>query len=215
EGLIRARVDGEIVEVGEEPPKLAKTKAHTIEAVVDRLVVREGIRPRLAESVDRALKLGDGTILLSSQVGDAWEDRVFSTRLACPSCGTGLEEVEPRTFSFNSPHGACPACGGLGVADAEAEEPTPCPACGGSRLRAEARAVTLAGRSIVELCALDAASARAWLEALSFAPPLDLIGPPLVREAASRLGFLDRAGLGYLTLDRAADTLSGGELQRV
>src|SRR5262249_11112299 len=158
----------------------------SIEAVVDRLVVREGIRPRLAESVDRALKLGEGTILLSSQVDSGWEDRVFSTRLACPSCGTGLAEIEPRTFSFNSPHGACPACGGWGAVEAEGREPTVCPSGSGTRLRREARGVTVAGRSIAELCQLDVTSARGWLDGLNFSPPLDLIGPPLVREAANR-----------------------------
>ncbi|HEU5116473.1 MAG TPA: ABC-ATPase UvrA, partial [Isosphaeraceae bacterium] len=114
-GLIRARVDGEMVEI-QEPPKLAKTKTHDIEAVVDRLVVREGIRPRLAESIDRARKLSDGTVTLSVQNDQGgWEDRTLSERFACPECGVGLEEVEPRTFSFNSPHGACRSCDGLGT----------------------------------------------------------------------------------------------------
>ncbi len=114
-GLIRARVDGQVVEI-QDAPKLAKTKTHDIEAVVDRLVIREGIRPRLAESVDRALKLGSETVLLSVQnPAGTWDDRVLSTHFGCPDCGIGLEEIEPRTFSFNSPHGACPECQGLGT----------------------------------------------------------------------------------------------------
>jgi excinuclease ABC subunit A len=313
EGLIRARVDGEVVEVAEGPPRLAKTRAHTVEAVVDRLVVREGIRPRLAESIDRALKLGEGTVVLAAQEADgSWSDRVLSVHFACPECGLGLAGLEPRTFSFNSPYGACPSCDGLGSlrefdpelvapdrslsiaqgavapwapdgpkADTPLDEPalsallkrfdltrktpldrwpeealrgffrgdagsrfagviphleaeyqaarsdrrraaldayrseSPCPACGGARLRPEARAVTLDGRAIHEVAALTAEAARPYFEGLRFEGPLERVGPPLVREIAGRLGFLERVGLGYLTLDRAADTLSGGELQRV
>lgn len=117
-GLLRARVDGAIVEMTDDPPKLAKNRAHNIEAVVDRLVVREGIRPRLSESIDLALKLGDGTVVLSAQSDMDWDDLVLSVNYACPSCGTGFEELEPRTFSFNSPHGACPTCSGLGTLSA-------------------------------------------------------------------------------------------------
>jgi excinuclease ABC subunit A len=120
-GLIRARVDGQIIEVAEPPPKLVKTKAHTIEAVIDRLVIRDGIRPRLAESLDLALKLADGRVLAlietpaSPPSPAGWEERLLSVHLACPECGTSLAEIEPRSFSFNSPHGACPACDGLGA----------------------------------------------------------------------------------------------------
>jgi excinuclease ABC subunit A len=148
-GLIRARVDGEMVEITDTPPKLTKTKAHSIEAVVDRLVIRDGIRPRLAESLDLALKLADGRVLALIEVpkereGEApsepaqstppgpaqktartearppgidvsprWDELLLSIHLSCPACG-GLPEIEPRTFSFNSPHGACPACQGIG-----------------------------------------------------------------------------------------------------
>src|SRR4051794_8300071 len=117
-GLLRARVDGQVVELKDEPPKLARTRTHDVEAVVDRLVVREGIRPRLAESVDLALKLGGGSVILSARSDDAWDDLLLSVNYACPSCGTGFDELEPRTFSFNSPYGACPRCGGLGVLSA-------------------------------------------------------------------------------------------------
>ncbi len=310
--LMRARVDGQVLEVDAEPPKLAKTKVHTIEAVVDRLVVREGIRPRIAESVDLALKLGEGTVILAVQAGDTWADRISSIHYACPSCGTSLGELEPRTFSFNSPHGACKACGGLGsfsrfvpdlvVPDrsksldegavaawaalppagrAEAgADPTlgsflkrqklsrltplddwprtalgsffageigvfpgilpdlerqfaaaktharrsalesfrsevTCPDCLGARLRPEARAVMVGGLAIHNLTALSVVAARVFLGSLRFDPTLERVGPPLVAEVDSRLAFLDEVGLSYLTLDRGADTLSGGELQRV
>ena len=109
-----------MVEVTDTPPKLVKTKTHTIEAVIDRLVIREGIRPRLAESLDLALKLADGRVLALVETPAAppspagWDERLLSIHLACPACGTSLPEIEPRSFSFNSPHGACPACDGLG-----------------------------------------------------------------------------------------------------
>ena len=134
-GLIRARVDGEIVEVTEEPPKLAKTKAHTIEAVVDRLVIREGIRPRLAESIDLALKLAEGVVVFSAETGGGWEDHLLSVHLACPELRHRAASLEPRSFSFNSPHGACPTCEGLGVVRdvrRSTRSRVPCPACDGT-----------------------------------------------------------------------------------
>ena len=317
--LLRARVDGTILDLNDEAevPKLVKTKVHTIEAVVDRLVVRDGIRPRVAESVDRALELGGGSILLVVQDGETWTDQVASIHYACPGCGTSLDEIEPRTFSFNSPQGACPQCGGLGsfarfdpdlVAadrskaldngaisawdaltegardelefdpalnlflkrhDLDRSRPlhdwpakilkaffegekkgdgpkpfpgllkqlgaalegartdarrealalfqslTTCPSCEGARLRPEARGVTIGGKAIHELTGLAINEARAWLASLRFEPRHELIGPPLVAEVDARLAFLERVGLSYLTLARGADTLSGGELQRV
>jgi excinuclease ABC subunit A len=309
-GLLRVRVDGQIMEV-KDAPKLARTRTHNIEAVIDRIVIREGIRPRLSESIDLALKLSEGTVLVSAQTGTDWEDHLASIHFACPTCGTGLEELEPRTFSFNSPYGACPACGGLGThaafdpelvipdrslslaagavapwrpAGAKAAESliddaalsgylkkhrltrktplaswpakvltqfldggedfsgvipelervyraakterrrelmerfrsqTTCTSCLGSRLRREARAVQVGGKGIDVVSALPITAAREFFDTLRFEPAHSLIGPPLVREIVSRLGFLDRVGLGYLALARSADTLSGGELQRV
>ncbi len=113
-GLIRARIDGEMVEVSDAPPKLAKNRSHTIEAVVDRLSIRDGIRPRLAESLDLALKLSGGGILALFESEEGWAEQSMSIQLICPVCDSSLPEIEPRTFSFNSPHGACPACDGLG-----------------------------------------------------------------------------------------------------
>ena len=226
------------------------------------------MRARLAESLDRALKLGDGTVILSEEADGRWTDRVLSVKFACPDCGVGLEEVEPRTFSFNSPHGACRDVRGLGTVTLEEtgagawkrglspagtrSVPVPfsrlrgqgnrsvwweqgtgnarvaatasplsyqtevlCPACGGARLRPEALAVTLGDRSIFEVSTIPAAEAGKFFEALRFDPSLERVGPPLVVEMVKRLGFLGRVGLDYLTLDRGAGTLSGGELQRV
>ena len=312
-GLIRVRVDGQVTELTDPPPKLAKTKAHDIEAVVDRLVVREGIRPRLAESIDLALKLSGGTVIISAQSGEVWEDQTLSIHFACPSCGSSFQELEPRTFSFNSPQGACPTCDGLGtvsafdpdlvipdrskslsegaiapwnlgkpaakaltgrvdrlvpllkrhklsptsalkswsakairlllegepeheftglLAELEAEwkdlkseaqrmaweafrDETPCSDCGGARLNAQARSVTVAGLGIHEVSSLPVSDSLGFFQSLQFAPPRDQIGGPLVLEIRRRLEFLEKVGLGYLTLARPSDTLSGGELQRV
>ena len=208
-GLIRARVDGEIVEVTEQPPKLAKTKIHRIEAVIDRLVIREGIRPRLAESIDLALKLSEGIVVIAAETVMGWEDHVLSIHLSCPGCGAGLHALEPRGFSFNSPYGACPTCEGLGViATAETkDEKIPCPACGGTRLRPEARAVRIAGRSIDQVSALAIEALRREFEQMDFDAAQEPVARPLVREITGRLSFLEEVGLGYLSLARGRHAL--------
>ena len=121
-GFQRARVDGEVLDVGGEPPELEPRKNHTIEAVVDRIVIREGIDDRLAESLNLAVTHGQGAVLIASLIRDPdhatagqWHDRLFSTLYACPNCKINYEELEPRTFSFNSPYGMCPTCEGLGA----------------------------------------------------------------------------------------------------
>lgn len=182
---------------------------------------------RLAESVDLALKHGDGVLIVAyaekRDGKDVWHDAVFSTKYACPQCGTNLAEIEPRTFSFNSPYGACPECEGLGkrrpldvngvpLEDEDFEE---CPACKGTRLRPEARAVRVGGKGIHEVGALAVGDACGFFEKLAWSAAEQPIAQPLVAEIARRLKFLDKVGVEYLTLDRAADTLSGGELQRV
>ncbi|TWT78095.1 UvrABC system protein A [Posidoniimonas polymericola] len=120
-GFVRVRVDGVTYPI-EDAPELAAGKSHDIQAVIDRVVIREGITARLEESVRLAIKNGDGVVLLvyqtpesKQQDPDKWLERVFNTRFACPDCKSGVLEVEPRTFSFNSPYGACPACHGMGV----------------------------------------------------------------------------------------------------
>ncbi|MEO1617567.1 MAG: excinuclease ABC subunit UvrA [Planctomycetota bacterium] len=211
-GLVRARVDGDVYLL-EDVPKLAIRKNHTIEAVVDRLVVREDIGTRLADSLSLALRLGDGLVSAASlSDGEDWKDQLFSTAMACVDCGASLEEVEPRTFSFNSPYGACATCEGLGHIDDEV-----CVDCNGTRLRPEALGVTVDGCSITDLTAMSLCDARQWLD--TFGQQLSTlqtaVATPIRREVSKRLAFLERVGVGYLTLDRSADTLSGGELQRV
>jgi len=329
-GFVRARVNGEVRDVSEEIV-LDRYKMHTIEAVIDRLVVRHGehgLDPsRLADSLETALKMGGGVALIAPENG---EDMLFSEHLACAQCGISLAEIEPRTFSFNSPHGACPACSGLGVrlvldpdliipskdltlaegaiqpwsrastsetfygqllksvadhygfsldvpvselspehlrillygsgdqvltltytnhrgrqasyqttfegvipnlerryketsSDYIREEierymtPRTCEACGGARLRPESLAVTVAGRNIVQVAALPVLEAREFFRTL----PAQLserdraVAHQILKELNARLGFLVDVGLEYLTLDRAAATLSGGEAQRI
>ena len=222
-GFVRARIDGEVREVND-PPELSPRTAHTIEAVVDRLVIREGVQPRLAESVRLAIRHGEGLVVASYEDAGAGRRRAasaggatrfFSTLYACPNCGISFEEIEPRTFSFNSPYGACPKCEGLGVIPADGTLCVTCPDCGGSRLRPEARAVRIAGRAIHEATAQNVAAAEVFFRSLEFPADRRPIADPLTSEIISRLEFLNQVGLGYLTLDRAAETLSGGELQRV
>jgi len=240
-GFVRVRVDGEVYDL-DAVPDLAPRRNHTVEAVVDRIIVREGVRSRLAESVRLALRHGEGlvaaTFLPPESASDDWQDRLYSTEHACPLCKLSYEELEPRTFSFNSPYGACPECEGLGrslAVDPAAVEESPqsnrndsaeeraepslgqlvCPACKGARLRPEARSVRVGGRAIHELTALAVRPARDFFATLNFVPSAAPIGGPIVREIVARLDFLDSVGLDYLTLDRAADTLSGGELQRI
>ncbi|MFM9965684.1 MAG: excinuclease ABC subunit UvrA [Planctomycetaceae bacterium] len=267
-GFVRARVNGELIEASQ-PPKLAKTKSHTIEAIVDRIVVKAGLQARLRESVELALKHGDGTVVLSQQTADGWEDHAYCSRFACADCGVSFAELEPRTFSFNSPHGACLSCRGLGVVvtdetdfDAisaqQSERHELCPDCHGSRLNPFARGVRfreltlpeLLGKTVsetaeiiaawentigepqgasrgsiqqgVNLGAIDAQNRRLAPCRSDETGPLSVSSStalirilertlPAIRQ---RLVFLIRVGADYLSLDRPARTLSGGEFQR-
>jgi excinuclease ABC subunit A len=330
-GLLRARVDGTVVDVHDTAELDAKT-THNIEAVIDRVVVREGVRNRLAESIKLAVEQGDGAVLAvyeeKSKSGSQWRDRLFSTLYACPNCKISYEELEPRTFSFNSPYGACPKCEGLGVRQGFDPElvlpdwslslaagavapwkgataavmqkiqrrlhpflvktgirwntpleklspkdrelllsgsagshfsPLPsgegpgvragkrfegvlimlekeyvtttsdtkrqrletfraemvCDQCGGARLRAEARAVFVADKPINQVTAMTVSEAGKFFRNLQFGEEQQPIAGPLTVEILSRLDFLAKVGLSYLTLDRPAGTLSGGESQRV
>ncbi len=322
-GFVRVRIDGEVLDV-DQIGDLAPRKNHTIDAVVDRIVIRAGVESRLGESTRLALAHGEGAVLVvyirpgengapaDPRDQNAWHEKLYSTLYACPHCKTSFEELEPRTFSFNSPYGACPACEGLGsrvqfdpeliiadenlsIADgaiapwkgstagetkrhksalaafmkaASFDWNTPlaklaprfrerllhgggngngfigllnlleqeyatslkpvrrerleafrgvvvCKACGGARLRAEARACRFHGRAIHEVTALAASKTRAWFSELQVAEADTAIYRPIWQEIDRRLAFMENVGVEYLTLDRPADTLSGGELQRV
>ncbi|HNX94305.1 MAG TPA: excinuclease ABC subunit UvrA [Holophaga sp.] len=327
-GYIRARVNGEMLDLTEGLPDLDKQKKHTIEIVIDRLKVSEGISTRLADSLEIACNLAEGSALVDFD-GD---ERLFSSKLACNNAGCsrfglGLPDLEPRSFSFNSPFGACPACDGLGFkrqfaeeliipnpelsinqgaiqasgwksvnldgwraqmmgqlaeklkfdldtpwrklpADtrklilhgsgramrfhyekgrntydfmhtfegvignlerrysesaseeirAEMEESmrvTPCETCKGLRLKPEILSVFVAGKHIADVSQLSVRDARAWFDKLCLEGRDAVVADKVLKEIKERLGFLDDVGLGYLTLDRSAATLSGGEGQRI
>jgi excinuclease ABC subunit A len=321
DGFVRVRIDGELYPL-DAPPSLDKRKNHTIEVVIDRLLVKQGIAARLEQSIGTALKLADGLVTVAVVGG---KEHVFSEKLACPDCGISVPVLEPRSFSFNSPYGACPACNGLGskydfdpskiIADwsrplfdggltagsgsailkrtlelaayahgfsldtplekfpariqnmllygyppangagagkekqskgekgfrfpgilkflernlAESNSDTyrewmtqymsatQCAACGGKRLRPESLAVKLAGWSIADFTAFSLSAARPGVDkilAQLTQRQKEIAGRPL-EEVAERLEFLLAVGLGYLSLDRSAATLSGGEAQRI
>ncbi|HWZ87852.1 MAG TPA: excinuclease ABC subunit UvrA, partial [Polyangiaceae bacterium] len=330
EGFVRARIDGEQVDLGDDR-ELDRTKTHDLDVVVDRIAVRDGAKGRVTDSVELALKLGDGTLLIDPVDGS--EPVVMSERLVSWEFGITLPPLEPRLFSFNSPHGACPSCDGLGVRSAidvgriipdegrslregaiaafgrrgsvatatevsravetlgvnpdtpwselpEAQRQTllygsapstgrsrknappayegivprlqhmldtgalaegedhesddgaigpddlgrfivtqTCEACGGVRLRPEALAVKLGNRTIAELCAMPLRGLREFLSAFAnesaLAPREAAIALPLIKAVTERLGFLLEVGLDYLSLERTAHTLSGGEGQRI
>ena len=324
EGYVRVRVDGTVYDIGNVPP-LDKKLKHTIDVVVDRLVIRPGAEGRLNDSLETAFAFGGG--LVKVDVVEK-EELLFSQNYACPDCGVSLEELTPRMFSFNNPFGACPTCSGLGTmmkidpalvvpdeslslakgaisvsgwqsankesiagmyftALAEkygfsletpfAELPhaakqailygtgkerlhieykkefgsgtfdspfegicnnlerryretqsegmkqeyeaymsnIPCPDCCGKRLRPESLAVTVGGKSIAEVSEMTVLDARTFLRSLALSEQQRMIGEQIFREIDARLGFLVNVGLDYLTLSRAAATLSGGEAQRI
>jgi excinuclease ABC subunit A len=311
EGYVRARVDGDLVNI-DEPVALDRRKNHTIEIVVDRLLLKSGIAQRLEQSVETALKLTGGLVTIAVVGG---EEHVYSDKLACPDCGISVPQLEPRSFSFNSPYGACTECNGLGskydfdpakiivdwtkplfegglgpgsgssylqrtlriaaaahgfdldvpfeklprkvqnlilqgnpsngasskslnfqgvlghlessLGDSNSDNyrewltqymsPAPCAACGERRLRPESLAVKIAGLSIADFTALALTRARPAVDKIRSRLTLrqqKIAGRPLT-EIAERIDFLLNVGLGYLTLDRSAATLSGGEAQRI
>jgi excinuclease ABC subunit A len=311
QGFTRARIDGELVNL-DEPPPLDRRKNHTIEVVVDRVLIKGGIAKRLEQSIETALKLTGGLVTIAVVGGG---ERLYSEKLACADCGISVPELEPRSFSFNSPYGACPECHGLGSKydfdpakvivdwskplfegglgpgsgssylerslrlaayahgfdlDAPFEKlprktqnlilhgnpsngratkglefsgilthlersleesssdsyrewltqymsPVPCAACGEKRLRPESLAVKVAEYSIADFTALPLLNARAAVDKIlgQLTPRQRAIAGRALEEVAERLDFLLAVGLGYLTLNRSAATLSGGEAQRI
>ncbi len=308
QGFTRARIDSELRNIADEEIKLDKRKNHTIELVVDRLLVKPGIEKRLVQSVELAMKLANGLVLVAVVDG---EERLYSSKLACPECGISVPVLEPRSFSFNSVYGACPECNGLGskydfdpakvvsdwskplldgglgpgsasqnlihtlqlasaaygfdlskpfeqlprktqnlilygpqpgeqkrggflgvfaylrraMEDSSSEtyrewlldhmSATKCPACGGRRLRPESLAVKVNGLSIADFTSLPVSRAIEAAAQIRLNPREEQIAGRILKEVAERLGFLSAVGLGYISLDRSAATLSGGEGQRI
>ena len=218
-GYVRARIDGAILGL-DEAISLDKQRKHTIEIVVDRLVMKdeESLQRRLADSVETALKLTQGLVGVLTEENTV---TLYSEQLACITCGVSYPELAPRVFSFNSPHGACPACDGIGYevsACPEGQEYSEhylCPVCRGTRLKAESLAVKVGGKSIAEVTQLSIREAGSFFECLDLNERERMIGQRILKEIRERLEFLLNVGLDYLTLDRAAATLSGGEGQRI
>ncbi len=227
-GFIRARIDGKPHDLAEEIA-LDKQKKHTIEIVVDRVVLKhdDPTMQRLADSLEIALKQAHGLVVIDL---DGKKDLIYSEKLACVRCGFSYSELTPRLFSFNSPHGACPACDGLGheppkgcpvfSEDDEYEEEdygslTLCPVCKGDRLKPESLSVLLDRKSIAAVTRFSIRAAGEFFQRLKLTEREQFIAHRILKEIRERLGFLINVGLDYLTLDRAAATLSGGEGQRI
>ena len=256
-GHTHLRVDGEFVKV--DPwPRLDRFKEHTLELPVGDIVVSPEHESELRALLATALELGKGVMHLlapldglrgamladapTAQIGRV---KVFSTKRACPTCGTSYAELDPRMFSYNSKHGWCTTCVGTGLKltreqrkayddsvrddDAKGREQSfpseeqdvegvvdePCPDCAGTRLNPASRLVTFEDESITAIARWSVAEARGWVETLTLTGRDAEIARDVVSEIKSRLEFLEEVGLGYLTLDRAAPTLSGGEAQRI
>lgn len=205
-GCVEARIDGRLRALSREMT-LSRYHEHTIELVVGRLPDRSA-----AERVRQALAEGDGHFLVLDAEG---REEVFSLHGVCPTCGTGLEKPDPRLFSFNSRHGACPVCEGLGRVVSKSGKEGPCKTCGGSRLRPEALAVKIQGHTLWDIVRLPASKASQALRSFQFPLEEEPVSAPVMQELFSRLAFMDRLGLGYLELSRSGDTLSGGEVQRL
>ena len=209
-GFDKARIDGEFKPITA-GMALSRYHEHTIELVTGKL---PSAHP--AQTVERALAEGAGSLIIVDSSGS---EEVFSLKGICPSCGIGLETLDPRLFSFNSAHGACPKCNGMGrLPHAEKKNHSGggiCPRCRGSRLKETALAVKINGYSIWDLVQQPALQLEAILGQFHFKPEENVIAEPVLTEIRSRLALLNQLGLSYLSLSRSGDTLSGGEAQRV
>ncbi len=216
------KIDGEIKRLREKI-ELTKTKRHDIDVLIDEIYVSEfstdpkGSRERLSEAVELALMQSNGLVKVQSPDGT---ERVLSAKFICPIDGSSFPEVEPRLFSFNSPYGACPECNGLGVVGIFQNDE--CPKCQGARLRPEAMRVYLGGdgktdlgTNIVGFTAMTVQEAIKFINNLKLTKKQQDIAWPALREIIERLDFMKNVGIEYLTLDRRANTLSGGEAQRI
>jgi len=233
-GFVRVRVDGEIRDL-EEEIVLDKKKKHNIELVVDRIVLRPDSQQRLADSLETALAQGEGLVFVDV-IGQ--KELTFSEKFACVECGSSFQEISPRLFSFNSPYGACAACNGLGVimeidpyldrkyqeraseylvkeVEKEYNRSHTCPHCQGARLRPEALAIKIGDLSISQVAQMSIGRLKEFFANLILTEREELIAHQVLKEIQARLNFLVDVGLDYLTLSRAAGTLSGGEAQRI
>ncbi len=238
-GFVRVRIDGEILDLSQNI-SLDKNKKHEIDVYVDRIIVkgdRATLGTRVSDSVELALKLGEGLLVVESIVGTKQTETLMSEKFACPDCHISYPEPEPRTFSFNSPMGACPECDGLGT-DPELEtendeeeeespndaiipirettpETAPCPNCKGTRLKKESLHYKIGNRNIAEICKFSVLEVADFFKKLNLTDREQMISGRILHEIRERLRFLTEVGVGYLNLARSAQTLSGGEAQRI
>ena len=206
--------------------ELSKTKKHDIDVLVDSISIldfindKKSAEERLSESVERALSESEGSVLISfrdiakENNKDYIPENIFmSSKLSCPKDGYSYPEVEPRLFSFNSPYGACPECNGLGTRHFFGNEP--CPKCNGARLREEALHVFIGNKNIVDFVNMSIKECEAFLSELKITDRERNIAKVVLKEIEARISFMMNVGIEYLQLDRRANTLSGGEAQRI
>jgi excinuclease ABC subunit A len=233
EGFVRVRIDGGLRDL-EETIHLDRNKKHTIDVMIDRLVIREQIKRRLTDSLELASRMADGVIRV--EINDERE-MLFSQKATCIDCGISYPDIAPRMFSFNSPYGACQACGGLGIRgngflheivedgaldlDSGGEHRSTdsngslCPACGGSRLRRESLSIKVNGFSIGDVVKMSIGEVLGFLQHLQWEGKNQQIAAPILKEIIERLTFMVDVGLDYLTIERRTLTLSAGEGQRI
>jgi excinuclease ABC subunit A len=213
-GFAKVRIDGNYHRLSEKI-ELSRYQQHTIEVVIDTIPasmltnISKDARQRLADALEQAVGRGNDLAQVVTPVGD----RLLSSKFSCPDDGFSFPEIEPRLFSFNSPYGACTACSGLGTVDLFSDEV--CPVCNGNRLREEALHVYVGGKSIVGITAMSVDEAVTFFLELNLSERDLEIAATILKEISNRLGFMLDVGLHYLTLNRTAGTLSGGEAQRI
>jgi excinuclease ABC subunit A len=208
-GYKEARIDGVLTRF-EDIPALDRYREHTIEVVTQELNISPKNRKMIEKALQRALIEGKGVFYILDPEKN--KEETFSTQGYCLRCGTSWRGLDPRLFSFNSTYGACPACDGLGII---AENGEVCPRCKGKRLNEKALSVRIGGYTISDAVSFSAKQAIEAFSSLTFSERYREISELLIPEILSRLTFLNRVGLSYLTLDRSGDTLSGGETQRI
>jgi excinuclease ABC subunit A len=229
DGLVRARIDGRMVDLTQDI-SLKKQQRHTIEIVIDRLIIKNSIERHLRAALDTSLKYSDTVVI---NLVDEGKDIFFSRSLACPKCTISYPEIEPRLFSFNSKYGACPECRGLGFKSDSNIFPventyhkgnsfqeslsvlSACKGCKGRRLRKEALSIKINDMNIAEFAAMTVKEAHPFISGLRLTERETAISRRILKEVKDRLQFLEKVGLGYITLDRNSFTLSGGESQRI
>jgi len=230
-GYAEVMVDGVRKQLREQI-MLEKNKKHDIDVLIDRIELVEfsensdlpaqagGALERLREALERSMHEAEGLVRIVFPASENFHKKgtndigtLMSSKFSCPNDGYSYPEIEPRLFSFNSPYGACAECNGLGTQEFFSDEP--CPLCNGARLRPEALHIKIGGKNIVEATALSVDDAYAFFNALELTETQKEISNVVVREIVERLKFMQNVGIGYLTLDRRANTLSGGEAQRI